>query len=190
MLCHSYAQDMEFVERAIIHTNDLLVEFDKIEDCRSLLDGSIAMLLGIKESLNQPRAVAEGKKSVTSIGPVAQNNLPLEFALSTCYLLKAALLIQEMQQLGSIDEQEPIMQTSFDNIDKFETQLHQVGCNQSHLIRLLQYAHTLQSQITSNMRQVNLRSVEFAQFKLERCAKILLEVQELLTDQLYYIGVH
>jgi len=37
---------------------------------------------------------------------------------------------------------------------------------------------------------VNLRSVEFAQFKLERCAKILLEVQELLTDQLYYIGVH
>ena len=40
------------------------------------------------------------------------------------------------------------------------------------------------------MRQVNLRSVEFAKFKLERCAKILLEVQELLTDQMYYIGIH
>jgi len=29
-----------------------------------------------------------------------------------------------MQQLGTIDEQEPIMHASFDNIDKFETQLH------------------------------------------------------------------
>lgn len=48
----------------------------------------------------------------------------------------------------------------------------------------------LQSQITSNMRQVNLRSVEFAKFKLERCAKILLVVQEQLTDQMYFIGIH
>jgi hypothetical protein len=40
------------------------------------------------------------------------------------------------------------------------------------------------------MRQVSLRSVEFAKLKLERCAKILLEVQELLTDQMYYIGIH
>lgn len=37
---------------------------------------------------------------------------------------------------------------------------------------------------------MNLRSVEFAKFKLERCAKILLKVQELLTDQMYYIGIH
>jgi hypothetical protein len=40
------------------------------------------------------------------------------------------------------------------------------------------------------MRQVNLQSVEFAKFKLEKCAKILLKVQELLTDQMYYIGIH
>lgn len=40
------------------------------------------------------------------------------------------------------------------------------------------------------MRQVNLQSVEFAKFKLERCAKILLTVQEHLTDQMYYIGIH
>jgi len=40
------------------------------------------------------------------------------------------------------------------------------------------------------MKQVNLRSVEFAKYKLERCAKILLKVQELLTDQMYYIGIH
>jgi len=40
------------------------------------------------------------------------------------------------------------------------------------------------------MKQVNLKSVEFAKYKLERCAKILLKVQELLTDQMYYIGIH
>jgi len=48
MLCHSYAKDVDFVERALVHTNDLLVEFDKIDDCRCLLDESIAMLLGLK----------------------------------------------------------------------------------------------------------------------------------------------
>ena len=44
MLCHNYAQDLDFVEKAIIHTNDLLVEFGKIDDCRILLAGSIDML--------------------------------------------------------------------------------------------------------------------------------------------------
>jgi len=32
--------------------------------------------------------------------------------------------------------------------------------------------------------------VNFAKVKLERCAKILLKIQELLTDQMYYIGIH
>ena len=41
MLSHNYAIDIEFIEKAIIHTNDLLMEFDKIDDCRALLDGSI-----------------------------------------------------------------------------------------------------------------------------------------------------
>ena len=50
---------MEFIERAIIHTNDLLVEFDKIEDCRVLLDGSIDMLQGIKSKMGK----GDGKKS-------------------------------------------------------------------------------------------------------------------------------
>jgi len=51
MLCHNYAQDMEFIEKAIIHTNDLLIEYDKIDDCRMLLDGSIQMLMDIKQSM-------------------------------------------------------------------------------------------------------------------------------------------
>lgn len=40
------------------------------------------------------------------------------------------------------------------------------------------------------MKHVNLQSVEFAKYKLEKCAKILLKVQEILTDQMYYIGIH
>ena len=82
------------------------------------------------------------------------------------------------------------MKSAFDLIDKFEAQLLQSGCNQAHLIKLLGFSNMLQSQITSNMKQVNLKSVEFAKYKLERCAKILLKVQELLTDQMYYIGIH
>ena len=143
MLCHNYATDMEFVEKAVIHTNDLLMEFDKIDDCRDLLDGSISMLIGIKQSLGNPKSMVDTKKSISSLSPVVQNNLPLEYALSTCYLLKASLHIKEIQQLGSIEEQEPIVKASFDNIDSFESQLLQSGCNQAHLIRLLQYANML-----------------------------------------------
>ena len=96
MLCHHYAQDMEFVEKAIIHTNDLLIEYDKIEDCRVLLDGSIGMLTEVKQSLGAQKSISDTKKSISSINPVVQNNLPLEYALSTCYLLKATLHIKEI----------------------------------------------------------------------------------------------
>jgi hypothetical protein len=36
----------------------------------------------------------------------------------------------------------------------------------------------------------DIKAVEFAKTKLERNAKILLRVQELMTNQVYYIGVH
>ena len=73
MLCHNYAQDMEFVEKAIIHTNDLLIEYDKIDDCRTLLDGSINMLIDIKQSMGS-KSISDTKKSISSINPVVQNN--------------------------------------------------------------------------------------------------------------------
>ena len=135
MLCHNYAKDMVFVERAIIHTYDLLIDFDKMQDCRVLLDGSIDMLLDVKKG-----GKTEGKKSATNVTQNIQNNLPLEYALSTCYLLKATLNVKETFQFESILEQEPIIKQSFDYIDKFEAQLIQSGCNQGHLINLLKYA--------------------------------------------------
>ena len=104
MLCHTYAKDLEFVEKAIVHTNDLLMEFDKIDDCRKLLDGSISMLIGIKQSLGNPKSLGEPKKSISNINPIVQNNLPLEYALSTCYLLKASLVIKEIKLQGTIEE--------------------------------------------------------------------------------------
>lgn len=44
MLCHSYAKNIPTVEKAIELTFDLLLEFNKLNDCRSLLDPSIKML--------------------------------------------------------------------------------------------------------------------------------------------------
>lgn len=69
MMCHNYAQDMEFIEKAIIHTNDLLINFDKIEDCKILLDGSIDMLTEIKINLTTSKVNSETKKSQSSISP-------------------------------------------------------------------------------------------------------------------------
>lgn len=49
-----------------------------------------------------------------------QNNLPLEYALNTCYLLRATLYIQESMQVELIEEQEPLIRRSFEYIDKFD----------------------------------------------------------------------
>ena len=49
MLCHSYAKNMPTVEKAIEHTFDLLLYFQKLDDCRSLIDPSIKMLKGLYE---------------------------------------------------------------------------------------------------------------------------------------------
>ncbi len=38
---NNYAWDMEIIEKVIIYTYDLLMNFEKIEDFVTLLDGSI-----------------------------------------------------------------------------------------------------------------------------------------------------
>lgn len=69
MLSHNYAIDIEFIEKAIIHTNDLLMEFNKIDDCRALLDGSIQMFLEIKQTPggSHQKSVSDTKKSISSM---------------------------------------------------------------------------------------------------------------------------
>lgn len=102
MLCHSYAQDIEFIEKSIVHTNDLLIEFCKFDDCRTLIDGSISMLQSLQDPASRTRS-NQGKKSGSQT-PLEQSNLPLEFALSTCFLLKASLLAREMQNKPNLTE--------------------------------------------------------------------------------------
>ena len=56
--------------------------------------------------------------------------------------------------------------------------------------RLITFAVALQSQVGVDLRTLNSESIEFAKLKLEKSAKILLKIQEQLTDQMYYIGIH
>ena len=88
------------------------------------------MFLEIKQSPggSHQKSVSDTKKSISSMASTPQNNLPLDYALSTCYLLKAILNIKEISKLETIEEQEPITQASFDYIDKFEAQLLSYGC--------------------------------------------------------------
>jgi len=44
----------------------------------------------------------------------------MEFALSTCYILSATLLVVEARQLPTMNEQEQAIQKSFGMIEKFE----------------------------------------------------------------------
>lgn len=98
MMSHRYTQKIDFMEEAIIHTNDLLVEFNKLDDCQTLLDGSIDILAKIKAGPLTQKQPESTKKSHDP-QPAVQNNLPLEFALNTCYLLRATLFIHESMQV-------------------------------------------------------------------------------------------
>jgi hypothetical protein len=49
MLCHNYAKGMTTVERAIEHTFDILLYFNKLDDCRQLIDPSIKLLANLYE---------------------------------------------------------------------------------------------------------------------------------------------
>jgi hypothetical protein len=49
MLCHTYAKSMSTVEKSIEHTFDLLMQYNKFDDCRQLIDPSIKMLASLYE---------------------------------------------------------------------------------------------------------------------------------------------
>ncbi len=44
MLAQQYTQSVDLMFQSILHTYKLLSEFNKLDDCRALLDGSIEML--------------------------------------------------------------------------------------------------------------------------------------------------
>ena len=143
MLSHKYAQDVEFVEKSMEHTFDILFEYNKINDCRSLLDGCLGMFLQLKQQSQAPKYNDNRKGGTTQKN--SQNNLTLEFAISSAYLLNAIFLATEAKGYSNLEEQEPLIQDSFKMIDKFEAQLINVGCNQSHLIKMLRFSNVLQA---------------------------------------------
>lgn len=80
------------MEIAICHTFDLLIEFGKLEDAKGLVDGSLQMLMQMKEK-PEPQSkmndtskasLSQAAKSNKASATPVTNNLPLEYALSTC----------------------------------------------------------------------------------------------------------
>ena len=82
MLCHRYAKDIKLVEQSIEHTFNLLLHYNKIEDCAVLINQSLDMLSSLYEK----------HENANKLG---KSNLPLEYTLGTVFILKAILSIKE-----------------------------------------------------------------------------------------------
>jgi hypothetical protein len=65
-----------------------------------------------------------------------------------------------------------------------------VGYKHSQLLRLLQYSQILSDDIGNAQVNATVKHVDLVKGKLEKNAAILLKVQELVTNQVYYIGLH
>lgn len=115
MICHKYAKDVDFMEKSIEHTHQILFEFRKLNDCHTLLDGSADLLQELKAIHSGSKSKDDGKHSESSLGTgTFHNNLSLEFALSTCYLLKAITLSAEARTLKTLEDKLPLIKQSFE----------------------------------------------------------------------------
>ena len=65
-----------------------------------------------------------------------------------------------------------------------------MGFKHSQLLRLIQYCNSLSEDIGKSAVKADVKHVDLARGKLEKNAQVLLKVQELLTNQVYFIGVH
>lgn len=55
---------------------------------------------------------------------------------------------------------------------------------------MVEYAKILSEDIVKSQVLADMRHVDLVKGKLEKNAGILLKVQELITNQIYYIGLH
>ena len=89
---HQSVREMEQVEQCIIHTFDLLFEFQKWEDLQNLLDPMCSMLSGFRRSSEDVKTANDTNKN--SGNPIKNAshtvpNLPLEYTITTLYILQA-----------------------------------------------------------------------------------------------------
>jgi hypothetical protein len=74
----------------------LLFANEKFEDCERLLDPAIEMLIGLRRA-EEGRMPAAGTKGGSMVVPVTEQshiNLPLEYCICTCYVLRAILCLK------------------------------------------------------------------------------------------------
>jgi len=189
MACQRYAKDIQLVEQSIVHTFNLLYQFEKYEDCGRLLNPALEMLVGLRKARevdhNNSTSMIGGKG-----GSENQVNLELEFAISTTLLLRATLFLKQSQnpKLGA-EDREALILNSFAQAEQFDQQVHAIGFKEQHILLLLKYSKILWQEVVSSTI-TDADSVQAIKAKLQQCALYLLKAQEYLSNQVYYIGVH
>lgn len=107
----------------------MLFANEKFEDCERLLDPSIDMLKNLRRdddakttaheatSLNNPTKA----KSQATIAECSHVNLQLEYALCTCFILRAILCLRVSQNSKmTLEDQDAYISESFNWADQFE----------------------------------------------------------------------
>ena len=96
-------------------------------------------------------------------------------------MLKAILSLKESLAKGKEQGSEEKMRESFQFIDAFDVTVQKIGFKQTHIEKLIDYSKILQQEMGKAVN-ADIRQVEFAKQKLEKNARILLRVQELVTN--------
>ncbi len=98
--------------------------------------------------------------------------------------------MKESFSYKNIEDQQRKVDESFAYITKYDTQQQRIGFKYSQIVRLLQYCQVLSEDIGRASIQADIKHVDLVKGKLEKNAAILLKIQELITSQVYYIGLH
>ena len=184
------------MEKCVVHTFNILLHFQKFEDIDSLLSPLIEMLQTFRK-LNNDGKVAmnnkgntETKKAAKVAGQQAANT-PLEYAIATTMICQAIRFLEQSQsaKMLTIDEQSEMLETSYKWCTQFMNQVATYGYRVEHTNLALKYFKLLQEAV-NKIELTDSNSIDQIKRMMEQSAIFLLKVQELLTAQVYFIGVH
>jgi len=189
MTCQKYAKEIDLVERSIVETFNLLFAYEKFEDCERLLEPSLQMLASLRSARETEHNSSQLLDSKSKAGS-RQTNLSLEFSITTVLALQATLAIK-MSQSAKLarEDREHLVQLSFAKAEQYDQQVQSVGFKQEQICLILDYTKLLWEEVQHSI-VTDLNSAQELKVKLQQCATLLLKAQELLTNQVFYIGVH
>lgn len=117
------------------------------------------------------------------------SNLQLHMCIGYLRLLAAQLAVVESNKAPAHEQSVSKLEEALVHLDEFGDVLAHFGYRTKHVLKMLEISKLFFLEVEKAV-STDVARIDTLQRKLERGARLLLKAQELITNQVYYIGVH